>query len=799
VCSAGFVGFAMAIGLLAASAGSTPLTAQAVRVQVLDRSTRTGVVGAIVSIVGEDGSRKAAALSDERGRSILRGNLGTSVRIQAERIGYAASSTPLLTLSDTLLSVTIELSAQPLELPRIAVRERRPCDADPAAGTLTARLWDEVRKALSATILTASGGLELAIWRYTRTLDLSLRVLAESTSMRSATTEAPFVTAPPDELMREGFVRTVSGTPMYFAPDAGLLVSSSFVRAHCFGIRESRDGNALIGLAFEPVRGRSIGDVAGVLWVDRESGELRWMEYSYTGPPVAPGGARASGRLDFLALPSGAWIVERWFIRMPITALVQERRAGRLSAASRDSLMGFREEGGWVTMPRQAADPGGEGGTLVGVVFDSLRAAPLPNARVFLGGGSVETRTDSAGRYRLRSLLPGRYFVGADHPRLRTLGSGPMERAIVLQSATTETMDWAVASAATLRTRFCPGGVANYGPSRLIIAQVVHPATHIPVIGTRVSVSWGRVPTQTAGSPTMSVIAESTVVAQSDGSGMVMACGPATSDVRLWAELNGVRAERAMRASDTADVFDVSMALGPRAAPSSALRGRVVAPRGRDSKISIPAEILLPAGPRSVRTEPSGAFELRGLADGVHTVIVRSIGYAPLRTLITVPVPRDSIVEFQLHPLAKELAEVVVVGRATGIGRMRAFEERRATIAGGSFLTREDLAKRDDARLSDILRSVRGTRLQRQSDGSTFLMSPRGTLSLKVRDCYYQVYLDGVRIFAPGSTAVKPPNVDDFAPQGIEAIEIYTGPAITPPQFSGLGAACGTIVLWTRS
>jgi hypothetical protein len=71
-----------------------------------------------------------------------------------------------------------------------------------------------------------------------------------------------------------------------------------------------------------------------------------------------------------------------------------------------------------------------------------------------------------------------------------------------------------------------------------------------------------------------------------------------------------------------------------------------------------------------------------------------------------------------------------------------------------------------------------------------------------VRDCFYQIIVDGQRIFALGSGgpngARDPPSIDDFAPNGLEGIEVYAGPATTPPQFGGLGAACGTIILWTR-
>jgi hypothetical protein len=146
------------------------------------------------------------------------------------------------------------------------------------------------------------------------------------------------------------------------------------------------------------------------------------------------------------------------------------------------------------------------------------------------------------------------------------------------------------------------------------------------------------------------------------------------------------------------------------------------------------------------------------------------------------------------------LAAIAVSGIAPTLAlRTRGFEERRETVAGGTFLTREHLTKRDHSRLSDVLRSVRGARLMRLTDGSIVLASSRGPRNLGKEACFYQVILDGVKVYAPGVPNAQPPDVEAFSVMGIEAIELYAGPAVTPPVFSGLGAACGTIVIWTRT
>ncbi len=43
------------------------------------------------------------------------------------------------------------------------------------------------------------------------------------------------------------------------------------------------------------------------------------------------------------------------------------------------------------------------------------------------------------------------------------------------------------------------------------------------------------------------------------------------------------------------------------------------------------------------------------------------------------------------------------------------------------------------------------------------------------------------------------PDLSKYDAGGLEAVEFYPGPATTPPEFSGDGAVCGTLLLWTRT
>jgi hypothetical protein len=59
------------------------------------------------------------------------------------------------------------------------------------------------------------------------------------------------------------------------------------------------------------------------------------------------------------------------------------------------------------------------------------------------------------------------------------------------------------------------------------------------------------------------------------------------------------------------------------------------------------------------------------------------------------------------------------------------------------------------------------------------------------------VFLDGVKVHQPGS-GTPMFVLSEVVSMDVEAIEIYKGPATTPPEFSGSDGLCGAIVIWTK-
>ena len=246
--------------------------------------------------------------------------------------------------------------------------------------------------------------------------------------------------------------------------------------------------------------------------------------------------------------------------------------------------------------------------------------------------------------------------------------------------------------------------------------------------------------------------------------------------------------------------------VGAAAAQDAALRGTV---RDHASNATVAgAQVTLPALGRGALSDTLGRFALDGIPGGTHDVQVQRLGYAPLQMRVTVCAGATAEHTILLAAAATPVAPVTVTTAAVP-ARMRPFEARRQR-GTGFFLTREQLERQGDRKLSEIMRrAVPGLRMVNSGDGSgTFIATERGTgttpgaLSGKPpRPCYAQVFMDGMRIYGQrwGADATSPPpDLNSFATHGIEAIEFYRPGGGTPPEFRTDTSHCGTLVIWTR-
>jgi hypothetical protein len=328
------------------------------------------------------------------------------------------------------------LTAQRRSAPRLAERTTqleairvgppdRGCVVDPRTGPRTAAVWDAARRVLLETQAEEARGGVFSVRRFHRELDRST-AMVRSAREDSATEwrVTPFRSLPAAELARNGYVRREGNDHVFIAPDATVLLSEEFLDGHCFRVGAGRGAEAgLVGLEFQPVRGRRLPDVSGTLWLDPASADLRSMEFAYTGLPdyAYDEGEVWGGRMEFARTAAGAWMVNRWMLRLPSMGMPTGLYA-RGMGTSRLRVAVFSEIGGEVLAGEGTARSASTAGVVAGVVFDSTRAAPLAGATVSLVGTPYTARTDSAGDFRMAGVPAGRYEVAFTHPRADSVG-----------------------------------------------------------------------------------------------------------------------------------------------------------------------------------------------------------------------------------------------------------------------------------------------------------------------------------------------------------------------------------------
>jgi len=442
---------AAAVATLVALLTAESALCQTVRGTLLDQGTGQPIGGAFIVLLDEQGERPGrdiGTLTGDDGRFQLRPPEPGRYRLRAERIGFRSTLSEVIEVeAGATVEVTIVAPVEAIELAALAVTGERVCDVPPEAGRETAAVWEEARKALSVVDWSEQQVLRYRVLRWERELaPHSLRVREERTwpwywNARGGL----FTTRPAEDLAEHGYVRPLPADSfILYAPDAAVVLSESFADQHCFAVRQGRGDRAgLIGLGFEPGPGRDLPDIEGVLWLDKETAELRDLEFRYKRLPLPVWDDDIGGDVEFERLPSGAWIISRWSIRSPIVEFYEPLHP----LDDRYRLAAIREDGGAV-MDIRTRD--GErvrrsvGATLAGFVYDSTRAAPLAGARVYLVGTDRAGETDENGRFEIDGLLDGEYSVGFSHPSLRPLSYAPQPVQVTLRRGRTTEIRLAV-------------------------------------------------------------------------------------------------------------------------------------------------------------------------------------------------------------------------------------------------------------------------------------------------------------------------------------------------------------------
>ena len=511
------------------------LRGQIVRGTARENESGRVIESGVITLLDADGAPIRAVLTDSTGQFGLRAPSTGAYRLRFERLGFRPLTTDRFTLDEGEAETRdIRAAAVSVSLERIVVTDRPRCRVLPEADTVTARVWSAVRGVLASAAAGETGWYPyVTIERYERDYDYRRKLVTKERKWtHTGPSTAPFIALAARELEKHGFIIRGGDSVTFYAPEARTLIAEEFLRTHCFRVRDERTERGRIGLDIEPVPGRSLPEIKGTLWLDAASGELRRLDFVYINlPPNVPRDG-AEGWVEFRRLPRGAWVVDRWVLRLPLVGAPPPASvygsgvpvAGELPTERTSELVGTHEEGGRIVSlemqrPRAAAAP-----TVTVAVRGTVRTAdgaPVPGARAFLSGTGHSSVTDRDGQFAMLDVTPGRYRLSFTHPRFDTLGVvGPVLEVHVtdptehqLTMLTDEQIVGAVCQA--------PSGEGASLPRTLLYGYVREPSSPAVIPEALVTVAW-RSPMVRG--PTVGVRNEALEV-QSDATGYYQLCG----------------------------------------------------------------------------------------------------------------------------------------------------------------------------------------------------------------------------------------------------------------------------------
>ena len=262
-------------------------------------------------------------------------------------------------------------------------------------------------------------------------------------------------------------------------------------------------------------------------------------------------------------------------------------------------------------------------------------------------------------------------------------------------------------------------------------------------------------------------------------------------------------------------------------AATSAASGRAVTGVVRDAtgRPIEGVEVRMDARPVAI-TDSAGLFRI-GIAGGATSLAFRRLGYEPATRAIA---PTDTAtVDVVLVPNSQLLRTIVVEGRAYDRELWANGFYHRRKIASGSFFDPDYLAHFGGNGVASLLHEVPRVDVERKGNRDYAFSTVAGNR------CRMNVYIDGVfqQVAMPGprvggDDAVGLSDLVDY--RDIHAIEVYPRAMSVPTQFTRIGpgsgpqgrpmpripsprgqiytpppseenadAACGAIVIWTRT
>lgn len=205
--------------------------------------------------------------------------------------------------------------------------------------------------------------------------------------------------------------------------------------------------------------------------------------------------------------------------------------------------------------------------------------------------------------------------------------------------------------------------------------------------------------------------------------------------------------------------------------------------------------IVLASDGRAVATDSAGRFAFGNLPAGSIRFQIHAPGFQTTQFTVDVKAGDDVERTIELESAGAgaappSLTAVVTEAAPGGNFRLLDFERRRRT-GRGQYLTDEEIQTSGAASLQDATRGMHGISLH--CGGSSDVSGGSGCriqVNRAPMNCQPQYVIDGRidNMFGP-LTPVR----------DIVGLEVYIGATDVPGEFAGSNAACGVVVVWTRT
>lgn len=411
-------------------------------------------------------------------------------------------------------------------------------------------------------------------------------------------------------------------------------------------------------------------------------------------------------------------------------------------------------------------------GAVTGTVYDSINAAPLADAAVFLWETTYRAVSDADGRFRIDGVPPGRYSVLFFHTQLGEMGISPGPHPVVVGADEATEVALATPSMPTVITSHCLTEASPEG-SGVVVGRVRDGYSDVALGGSAVSITWDVAGSRGPGRRDLRAV----------GGGWYFTCSaPADTPLLAAASFYGRESRRLeIRVADdgVAQVDFQLYALTP-----SAVAGRLVDARSHAAVAG--AEVWLRGTQRRVLTDGRGLFDLGEVVPGTYMLMADHLAYGPKMDTLEVPASQRLSVEMRLDTRPIEIAPLTVTVAAN--------VPVNARVTGGIVVTREEIdgVRQRSRDASDIIRSLHipGVLVRHQSNGVICVGYSSGQVKMNQTGCVeMMIFINDVRA-TDADLALRLP------PDAIERMVIYK--PVEAGNLFGLGGGNGVWMIYTR-